>query len=181
MRANNIRLLEERTGAGLEHWNERVAGSGAGDRAALGAWLEAEGVTGYPKQLLIMERFGYPDFLTAGADDLIEGQYADRAELRAVRDAILVAVADLDGVEIQARKTKISLMTPRRKFAECAPTTKTRVDLWLRIDGEQPSGRLVDAKPREGDVMNLKVGLASAEAVDAPVRAALARASRANT
>lgn len=124
-----------------------------------------------------MERFGYPDFLTASADELVDGEYDDRPGLRPVHDANLLTVAGFDGVEIQPRKTKISLMTPRRKFAEFAPTTKTRVDLWLRIDGEQPAGRLTDARPREGDVMNLKVGLGS---VDDVVRDALEWAFRAN-
>ena len=38
--------------------------------------------SGYPQMLLVMERFGYPDFLLASADELIDGQYADRPELR---------------------------------------------------------------------------------------------------
>jgi hypothetical protein len=28
--------------------------------------------------VLVMERFGYPDYLLAAADELIDGQYADR-------------------------------------------------------------------------------------------------------
>jgi hypothetical protein len=78
-------------------------------------------VTGYPRQLLIMERFGYPDFLTASADELVDGQYDDRPGLRRVHGALWLTVAGFDGVEIQARKTKISLMTPRRKFGEFDP------------------------------------------------------------
>jgi hypothetical protein len=58
MNEHILRLLEERTGQGLEAWNKRVAASGAEDEAALGRWLEAEGVTGCPKQVLLMERFG---------------------------------------------------------------------------------------------------------------------------
>jgi hypothetical protein len=180
MMANNLRLLKERTGEGLDSWNRRVAESGATDEASLARWLESQGVTGYPRQLLIMERFGYPDFLTASADELVDAQYADRPALRPVLDALLLAVAALPGVEIQARKTKISLMTPRRKFAEFAATTKSRIDLWLRIDGERPTGRLTDARPRDGDVMNLKVGLGSAADVDDDVRDALGRAYTAN-
>ena len=40
-----------------------------------------------------MERFGYPDFLLATADELIEKQYADRPQLRPVYDAIIAAGA----------------------------------------------------------------------------------------
>jgi hypothetical protein len=31
-----------------------------------------------------MERFGYPDFFIASANDLVDGQYADRPQLRFV-------------------------------------------------------------------------------------------------
>jgi hypothetical protein len=172
--------LEERTGHGLAEWNRRVAQSGAETEEALRAWLEAQGVSGHPQSLLVMERYGYPEFLTVSADELMEGQYADRPDLRPVLDAIIVLVSGLPGAHVQARKTKISLMTPKRKFAEVAPTTKTRVDLFLRLDGEQPSGRLIDAAPRQGDVMNLKVGLATPDQVDAEVEAALHRAFGAN-
>lgn len=92
-----------------------------------------------------------------------------------------MAVGVFEGVEIQARKTKISLMTPRRKFAEFAPTTKNRVDLWLRIDGERPRGRLADAEPRDGDVMNRRIGLAATEEVDDLVCTALGRAYSSNS
>ena len=50
--------------------------------AQLRRWLSGHGVTGYAQQLLVMERFGYPDFVLATADDLIAKQYADRAHLR---------------------------------------------------------------------------------------------------
>jgi hypothetical protein len=41
MMANNVRLLEERTGEGLEVWNRRVAESGADDEGSLARWLES--------------------------------------------------------------------------------------------------------------------------------------------
>lgn len=72
-------------------------------------------MTGYPAMLLVMERFGYPDYLIASVDELIEGQYADRPALR--------------------HKTYVALVTPRRTFAAVQPTTKKRVDLGLRLAG----------------------------------------------
>lgn len=41
------------------------------DARSLEAWLTEQGVTGYAGQLLVMERFGYPDFVTASADNLL--------------------------------------------------------------------------------------------------------------
>ena len=73
-----LRVLEKQTGKGLAYWNARIAKEGHADERKLTAWLADQGVTGYAKQLLVRERFGYPDFMTASARELIEGQYADR-------------------------------------------------------------------------------------------------------
>jgi hypothetical protein len=79
---------------------------------------------GYAQSLLVMERFGYPDFMLASADELVQGQYADRPQLRPILDAILSAASGLGSVTIQACKTNIALLTPRRTFARTQPTTK---------------------------------------------------------
>jgi hypothetical protein len=63
MRRMSARLLEERTGKNVETWNRRIQRVGLSDEQALRAWLTQQGVTGYAQSLLVMERFGYPDFL----------------------------------------------------------------------------------------------------------------------
>ena len=84
--------------------------------------------------------------LTAEADDLIAGQYRDRPRLRPVLDAVLAALPALGPVTVQARGTIVSLVTPRRTFAVVKATTKSRVDLGLRLDSTQPGGRLLPAR-----------------------------------
>jgi hypothetical protein len=98
------------------------------DEASLRSWLTGQEVTGYPQQLLVMETFGYPEFLKASADELIDGQYADRPDLRPILDVIVAHLPRLGEVTIQARKGYVSLLTPRRTFATVQPTTKQRVD-----------------------------------------------------
>src|SRR5262249_42497530 len=66
-------LLLRRTGVGLAGWNERVQRADVADEPALRAWLREQGVTGHAQMLLVMERFGYPDFLLATAHELIAG------------------------------------------------------------------------------------------------------------
>lgn len=39
--ANHVRLLEERTGEGVDAWNRRVTESGAPDEESLTRWLKA--------------------------------------------------------------------------------------------------------------------------------------------
>jgi hypothetical protein len=98
-----------------------------------------------------------PDFLTAEADELIDAQYADRPRLRPVLDAVLAALPALGPVTVQARKTLVSLVGPRRTFAVVQATTKNRVDLGLRLDNEKPGGRLLVA--RDIGAANLRIPL----------------------
>src|SRR3972149_2457052 len=111
MKDMSARLLEERTGENLDTWNQRIKGEALNDEKSLRAWLTLQGVTGYAQSLLVMERFGYPEFFLASADELIDGQYADRPHLRPIFDLVIDAAAGLGEVVIQARKTYVSLVT----------------------------------------------------------------------
>jgi len=175
-----IGLLERRTGEGLDHWNARVLETGIDSQTSLRAWLNDQGVTGYPQMLLVMERFGYPDFLLATADELVDGQYADRPHLRPICDRLLEVAAGLGDVTIQTRKTYISLVGPRRTFAQVAATTKRQVDLGLRLDGERPRGRLLDAKSMGNGSFSVRFPLATLDEVDDEVLTWLQRAYDAN-
>src|SRR5689334_8352209 len=79
-------------------------------------------------------------------NELIEGQYRDRPQLRPVFDAVLAALPALGPVTVQPRKTCVTLVSPRRTFAVVQATTKSRVDLGLRLDHERPGGRLLAAR-----------------------------------
>jgi predicted transport protein len=180
MREWEIGLLEKATGEGLEHWNARVLESGIQNEAELRPWLTEQGVTGYPRMLLVMERFGYPDFLLASSDELVDGQYADRLQLRPVCDRLLEIAAGVGEVTIQTRKTYIALVGPRRTFAQIVPTTKTRVDLGLRLDGENPHGRLMDAKNLGNRSCSVRIPLTAVDQIDDEVATELQRAYDAN-
>ena len=167
MRDQEIKWLVERTGDGLEAWNARVLESGAADEASLRAWLSERGVTGYPAMLLVMERFGYPDYLRATPDELIDGQYAARPTLRPILDTILGLLPSIGHVEVQTRKIYVALITPKRTFGAVQPTTKKRVDLGLRLTADiQPDGRLERAPNFGQSSVTHKIGLSSADEVD---------------
>lgn len=172
-RDENAARLRRQTGQDVSAWNARIAAAAPADEAALRAWLKSEGVTGYSAMLLRMERFGYPDFMTATADDLVTAQYADRPALRPIYEAVIEAVVDLGEVTVQARKTYVSLLTPRRTFARVQPTTRTRVDVGLRLEvapeGPLRPGRIHDSMP-------VQLCLATVEDLDEASVAWLARA-----
>jgi hypothetical protein len=167
MKDMSARLLQERTGLDVATWNQHIRGQHLNDEQALRAWLAEQGVTGYAQSLLVWERFGYPDFLQSSADELIQGQYADRLHLQPVFEAVLNAALGLGDVTIQARKTYVSLVTARRTFARVQATTKQRVDLSLRLEGQKPSGRLQASRIHASTP--LQISLTTVEDVDAEV------------
>ncbi len=167
MRQWQVELLEHTTGQSLEAWNELVRRDGPAAEKELRAWLAEHSVTGYSQMLLVFERFGYPDFFTRSADELVQGQYADRPQLREIYDAVLALLLQLGGeVAIQTRKTYVALLTARRTFAVIAPVTRTRVDLGLRWEAAPDSPRLSAPGSRLGSAVTVKAGLRSAGDVD---------------
>ena len=167
MREQQVKWLTERTGEGVEAWNARIIEQGLSDEQSVRSWLTEQGVTGYPQMLLVMERFGYPDYLAASADDLIEGQYADRPALRPILDAVLALMPGIGQIEIQTRKTYVAFLTPRRTFGALQPTTRKRADLGLRLNVDQPpEGRLERAPNFGQSSVTHKIGLTTADEID---------------
>jgi hypothetical protein len=117
----------------------------------------------------------------ADAIELIEGQYADRPQLRPVLDAVLALLPALGPATVQARKTIVSLVTPRRTFAVVRATTKDRVDLGLRLDDAEPGGRLQSAKGIGGGGATVRIALRRPEDIDEEVRGLMRRAYEENT
>lgn len=158
--------LERQTGDGVDEWNKKIAAAAPAEEPALREWLNERHVTGYPQMLLVWETFGYPDFLLASADTLVEAQFADRPGLRPILDAVIAAASDLGEVTIQARRTYVSLLTPRRTFAIVQPTTRKRIDLGLRLGDVPADGRLVEAKNLGNDAITHRIGLEAVEDLD---------------
>jgi hypothetical protein len=125
------------------------------------------------------------DYLAADGDDdpeaLIEGQYADRPQLRPVLDAVLAVLPGLGPVTVQPRKTLVTLFTPRRAFAAVRAATRDRVDLGLRLDDTQPGGRLLAAGNVGGGGVTVRVALARPDDIDDEVRDLMRRAYAENS
>jgi hypothetical protein len=173
----SVQLLRRQTGQTVEDWNRRVRETGIDSRDALQQWLVRHDINGYAQQLLIMERFGYPDLLVKTAEELVDDQFADREHLRPVFNEVIgagVGIAQQGLVEVQARKTFVTLRTRRRKFAMVRASTRSRVDLGLRIvdlAGGVPRflGRLQSAKVLRDDAMTHRIPLTRLEDVDEEV------------
>ncbi|MEV4319914.1 DUF5655 domain-containing protein [Actinocrispum sp. NPDC049592] len=185
----SAQLLKRQTGHTVDDWNRRIKDTGITSRDELQLWLKTRNINGYAQQLLIMERFGYPEFLLKTAEELVDEQFADRQHLRPVFDELVeagIGIAHQGLVEVQARKTYVTLRTKRRKFAVIKPTTKTRVDLGLRIvtmhEGHTRfAARLQSAKILRDETMTHRIPLTRLEDVDDEVCYWLAVAYEQNT
>jgi hypothetical protein len=162
-----VRVLKKQTSEGLDNWNQQIREASIADESDLRSWLSARGVTGYAQSLLVMERFGYPDFIFATPDQLLEKQYAGRVHLRPIYDAIISAATACDELVIQVRKTYVSLVARRRTFARVQPT-KTRVDLGLRLESCKAGGRLEESRMHH--TMRVQIALTTPSEVDDEVR-----------
>jgi hypothetical protein len=173
--------LERQTGESLAAWTARIKAEAAPkDEPQLRAWLGERGVTGYPAMLLVFETFGYPDYLQKDAEVLIDEQYADRPAIRPIFDRVLEILPTVGTVEVQARKTYVALLSPKRTFASVQPTTRTRVDIGLRLDGVPPEGRLLEAKSIGQSSMTHKLAISSVTDLDNAAIGWLRRAYEAN-
>jgi hypothetical protein len=114
-------------------------------------------------------------------DALIEGQYADRPQLRPILDAVLAVLPGLGPVTVRPRKTLVTLFTPRRAFAAVRAATRDRVDLGLRLDGVVPGGRLRAAGNVGGGGVTVRVPLARPADVDDEVRELIRQAYAENS
>jgi predicted transport protein len=172
--------LQRETGTDVAGWNARIREWGASDAASLKAWLNEQGVTGYPAMLLGYETFGYPDYLQASADELIDGQYRDKPAIRPIYDKLISELPNVGEVEVQARKTYVALIGPKRTFASIQPTTRTRVDVGLRFDDATDAKGLEPAKSIGQSSMTHRLALSSADDVNRETIGWLRRAYEAN-
>jgi hypothetical protein len=73
----------------------------------------------------------------------------------------------------------VSLVGPRRTFAQVVPSTKSRVDLGLRLD-VPAAGRLLPTKNLGNRACPVRIALPTTEEVDDEVVELLRRACEAN-
>lgn len=172
--------LVRTTGDDVATWRDRVAATGLETEPEVRGWLAERGITGYAQMMLVMERFGYPAFFTATADELIDAQYAAKPGLRPVHDAVVAAALGVGETHVQARKGYVSLVGPRRTYAVLQASTRTRVDLGLRLPDRAPAGRLLPATSIGNGACTVRVALTTVDDVDDEVVDLLAESWTAN-
>ena len=81
------------------------------------------------------------------ADDLVENQYQGKENLLPIYEKLIVLVNDFGkDVKITPKKTEVSL-DRKKKFAVIRPSTKSRIDLGLKLKGKSNTERLESSGP----------------------------------
>lgn len=100
-------------------------------------------------------------------EDYFDAQYAGaKAALRPIYDRVLAAVQSFgDDVELQTRKTYVAFARGKQ-FAVVQPTTRTRVDVGLKLPDRAAGGRLESTTSTGSGSMTHKVAVTSPDEVD---------------
>ena len=173
-----IRNLEEKTGRTIAEWVGVTRGLGDLKHGQLvKALKEQHGLThGYANLVVHVARES-PALQPRDEDvDLVAAQYAGAKEaLRSIYDAVAKAVIAFGpDVELAPKKAYVSLRRSKQ-FALVQPSTKTRVDVGIKLKGVAPKGRL-EASGSFNSMVSHRVKVSSPSQVDAELVAWLREA-----
>jgi len=139
--------LLEKTGKPLKHWISIVRKENFEKHGQIISYLKNELNFTHGFANFVAHKSRESDAGSINSDDLIENQYSGKESLKPILDAILEIVKDFGGdVEIAPKKSSVSLRR-KRQFALVQPSTKTRVDLGLKLDNATLTDRLEDSGP----------------------------------
>ncbi len=97
--------------------------------------------------------------------ELIANQYKGKEQLKPIYEKILKVVKGFgDDVEVAPKKANVSLRR-KRQFALVQPSTKTRIDLGLKLNDAELTDRLENSGPF-GSMCTNRVRLESPDEVD---------------
>lgn len=161
--------LLEKTGKTLEQWIDIAKRSKLEKHGEIVKHLKSEHrlTHGYANTVALMAREAHAAAFSE--DDLLESQYKGKEHLRPIHDKLVDEIKKLgDDIEFVPKKANVSVRR-KNQFALIQPSTKTRMDLGLKIKGKEPIGRLENSGPF-GAMCSHRVQLADVKDVDADVQ-----------
>ncbi len=134
--------LLEKTGKSLDHWIKVVKDSKIEKHSEIIKFLKAEhGFThGYANFVSLKARAA--DAGSHDDEDLLANQYAKKGDLKPIYDALVAKIKTFgDDIEIVPKKANVSFRR-KRQFALIQPSTKTRMDIGLKLNDTETNDRL---------------------------------------
>jgi predicted transport protein len=140
--------IEKKFGKPFEDWIELVKKEKLKKHGEILKFLKEEhGFThGYATMVSLKAR-GTDAGSAESPDQLIVDQYKGKESLKSIYDKIIKEISKFgNDVEIVPKKAAVSLRR-KRQFALVQPSTKTRIDLGLKLKDKEVQGRLEGSGP----------------------------------
>ncbi|GAB5410546.1 MAG: hypothetical protein BalsKO_29110 [Balneolaceae bacterium] len=140
--------LQEKTGKSLSEWIEIVKAQNFEKHGQIMAFLKTEHNFTHGFANFVTLKAREADAGSHDAKDLVNAQYSKGKEhLRPFYETLLKAAMSFgEDVEIAPKKSAVSLRR-KRQFALIQPSTKSRMDLGLKLNNAELSGRLEPSGP----------------------------------
>lgn len=167
---NMIANMPEKTGKSLQEWVALLGPVGARKHGELMKVLKGEhGLShGYANLVAHTARDSLPS--NDKTDDPVAAQYAGKEALKPVYDRLVELVQAFgDDVEIAPKKAYVSLRRAKQ-FALVQPTTKTRVDIGIKLKDTAPTDRL-EASGSFNSMVTHRVRTSGIDDLDAELQA----------
>ncbi|MBO6797997.1 DUF4287 domain-containing protein [Maricaulis sp.] len=165
-----IANMPEKTGKSLEEWVGLLGPVGTRKHGELMKVLKGDhGLShGYANLVAHTARDSMPS--NDKPDDPVATQYAGKEALKPVYDALIAAVSAFGGdVEIAPKKAYVSLRRAKQ-FALIQPTTKSRVDVGIKLKDVEPGDRL-EASGSFNSMVTHRVRTANVHDIDDELKA----------
>lgn len=136
--------MPDKTGKSLDEWKSILKTKAFVKHSEAVKYLKtAHNVThGFANTIVSLSKEGQKS-----SDDLLVNQYQGKENLLTIYEKLIAIVNNFgEDVKIIPKKTKVSL-DRQRKFAVIRPSTKSRIDLGLKLKGKSITDRLENSGP----------------------------------
>ena len=157
-----INNMPEKTGKSLEEWKLILKEKNFAKHGEAVKFLKTEyGVThGFANTIVTLSKNDQ-----SSSDDLLVNQYKGKENLKPIYDKLIEEISKFgNDITNTPKKGSVSLIR-KRQFSLIKPTTKTRIDLGLKIKEKPVAGRLENSGPF-GTMCTHRVQLTSVDEVD---------------
>lgn len=136
--------MPEKTGKNLDEWIEILQQQNFEKHAQAIKFLKEQHQVshGYANTIVALSKQNQ-----AEPDDLIALQYKGKESLKPIYEKLITIVNSMGSdITISAKKGSVSIIR-KHQFALIKPSTKTRIDLGLKLKGVEPQGKLEPSGP----------------------------------
>ncbi|MGQ8364206.1 DUF5655 domain-containing protein [Glaciecola sp. 1036] len=157
--------LLEKTGLSLAQWKVELAKLPFTKHGEYMKYLKSELGISHGYANFITLKFREADAGSSQDSELVSNQYKGKENLKPIFDLLTAKITELgSNVEVVPKKSAVSFRV-KRQFALIQPSTKTRIDLGLKLNDVEHQGRLETSGPF-GTMCTHRVQLTNLDQID---------------